>query len=155
MKRIITSALVLFFSFCFTETVFSEEKATKEECMAKCKEAAQMVKNIGIKATLEKIQDKNGPFVWKNTYIFCIDIEKGWNVAHPIKPGLVHKRLAGIRDTDGKMFFAEFIKVAKTKGEGWISYKWPKVGEKRPSAKLTFIYRVPGENIAMCAGIYP
>ncbi|MDM8549747.1 cache domain-containing protein [Desulfobacterales bacterium HSG2] len=155
MKRIITSALVLFFSFCLTEFVFSEEKATKEECVAKCKEAAQMVKNIGIEAALKKMQDKNGPFVWKDTYIFCIDIEKGWAVAHPIKPGLVHKKLVGIRDIDGKMFFAELIKVAKTKGEGWVSYKWPKVGEKKPLPKLTFVYRVPGENMAICAGIYP
>lgn len=154
MKSLRTSILLLFMGLCFTGFAVADEKATKEECVANCKAAAQMMKEIGCESMLKKINDRNGPFVWKDTYVFCIDIKNGWNLAHPIKPGLIHKRLAGMRDMDGKMFFAEFIKTAKTRGEGWVSYKWPKVGEIKPSSKITFVYRVPGEDMAMCAGIY-
>lgn len=130
------------------------EKATKEECMAQCKKAAALVKDIGLEATLKKVQDKNGPFVWKDSYIFCLDLEKTCNVAHPIKPGLIGKNLMAAKDVNGKMFFAEFINLAKGTGQGWVSYMWPKPGQQTPSPKVTYIYKVPGKPFAMLAGIY-
>jgi signal transduction histidine kinase len=147
---VLVAAFILFIG----GQALAAEKATEAECIAKCEAAAAMVKEIGLEATLEKVADKNGPFVWKDTYIFCIDIEKGWNVADPIKPGLVGKRLTAMKDSNGKMFFAEFINVAKGEGKGWVDYMWPKVNEKKPSLKRTYVYRVPGENVAMLAGIY-
>jgi signal transduction histidine kinase len=135
-------------------TVIAAEDATKEECLAKTKEAAQLVKEKGLEAALEKINDKAGPFVWKNSYVFCIDLEKQCNIAHPVTPALIGKNLMGAKDVNNVMFFAEFISVAKTQGEGWVSYMWPKPGETAPSKKATFVYRVPGQNVAMLAGIY-
>ncbi len=130
------------------------EKATKEECMAKCKQAADMVKEKGLDETLAVLMDKNGPFVWKDTYVFCIDIEKQANIAHPIKPKLIGKNLMHVKDVNGTMFFAEFVNLAKGEGSGWVKYMWPKLGEKKPSPKATYVYKVPGESVFMAAGIY-
>lgn len=132
----------------------AEEKATKEECIAKTKAAAQLMQEKGLDAALEKINEKTGPFVWKNTYVFSIDLERQCTIAHPITPALIGKNLVGAKDVNNKMFFAEFISTAQTQGEGWVSYMWPKPGETTPSLKQTFVYRVPGQNIAMAAGIY-
>lgn len=52
------------------------------------------------------------------------------------------------------MFFVEFINIAKEKGEGWVSYWWPKPGEKKPASKVTYVYKVPGANYLMAAGVY-
>ncbi|WP_027362587.1 cache domain-containing protein [Desulfospira joergensenii] len=153
-KKLTIAVLVSLFMFCFTGLVPAQEKATKEECIEKCKEAAQMVQEKGLDATLAVIMDKNGPFVWKDTYIFCIDIEKKANIAHPIKPKLIGKNLMHVKDTGGKLFFAEFINTAKGKGAGWVEYMWPKPGEKKPSKKMTYVYKVPGESVFMAAGIY-
>lgn len=153
-KRILTSMLIVCVSIVFAGFAVAADKATKDECMAKCKEAAAMVKEKGLEATLETINDKNGPFVWKDTYVFCLDLDKTCNVAHPIKPKLIGKNLMAAKDANGKLFFAEFINVAKGKGEGWVSYMWPKPGEKTPSPKLAYVYKVPGQNVAMLAGIY-
>ncbi|MBN2232592.1 MAG: cache domain-containing protein [Deltaproteobacteria bacterium] len=130
------------------------DTATRDECVAKAKAAAQLVLDEGLDAALGKINDKSGSFVWKNSYVFCIDLDKQCNIAHPIKPKLIGKNLMAVKDVNNKMFFAEFISLAKTKGEGWVDYMWPKPGEKAPSRKLTYVYRVPGHNIAMLAGIY-
>ncbi len=146
-------AAVLFVIFACPS--MAGDKAAKEECVAQCQKAAGLVKTIGLDATLKQIQDKNGPFVWKDTYVFCLDLKKTCNVAHPIKPALIGKNLMAAKDVNGKMFFAEFIKIAKSAaGEGWVSYMWPKPGEKEPSPKVAYVYKVPGKPYAMLAGIY-
>ena len=48
----------------------------------------------------------------------------------------------------------EFVDVAKSKGEGWVPYMWPKPGAEAPVKKLTYVYRVPGKNVFVGAGIY-
>ena len=57
--------------FCLGTPATAAERASEAECIAKCKAAAAMVEEIGLEATLKKVADKNGPFVWKDTYIFC------------------------------------------------------------------------------------
>ena len=146
--------LTVFIVMAFTGITVAGEKATKEECIAKCKEAAKMVKEVGLEATLKKLNDKNGSFVWKDSYVFCIDLGKGTNLAHPILPVHAGKVVTGLKDKNGKLFFAEYVKVAKSEGQGWVSYVWPKPGEKTPSQKITYVYKVPDMNIAMLAGIY-
>jgi len=154
MKKGFVCLLALSLMVCFSGFAVAGEKATKAECVAKCEEAAAMVKKIGLQATLDKIMDKNGPFVWKDTYIFCLDLKKQCNIAHPIKPKLIGKNLMAAKDVNGKTFFAEFINVAKSKGNGWVGYKWPKPGEKKPSPKVAYVHKVPGMDVAMLAGIY-
>lgn len=158
MRRIVSLSyamvLMVFTVLVFASIAAAGEKATKAECIAKCREAAKMVREIGLEAALKKLNDKNGPFVWKDSYVFCIDIEKGINLAHPILPVHAGKVVTGLKDKNGKLFFAEYVKVAKSDGEGWVSYVWPKPGEKTPSRKITYVYKVPDMNIAMLAGIY-
>ncbi|MGD8386275.1 MAG: cache domain-containing protein [Desulfobacteraceae bacterium] len=153
-KKVLYSMFVMGVAMVFAVSAWAGDKATKEECVAKTKEAAKLVADVGLESALETLNDKGGPFVWKDTYVFCVDLEKQYNIAHPIKPGLIGKNLMGIKDVNGKMFFAEFINKAANEGEGWVSYMWPKPGEKKPSPKVTYVYKVPGENVAMLAGIY-
>ncbi len=152
MKKLMSIVCVVFFALAGTG--FSQDTATKEECMAKCEEAARMVKEKGLEAAIAAIMAQNSPFVWKDTYIFCIDTETKNTLAHPIKPKLVGKSLMHVKDTNGKLFFAEFVTTAKEKGAGWVEYMWPKPGEKEPSRKITYVYKVPDENALMGSGIY-
>lgn len=154
MKRSLMVVAVVMFMLAGTFLAWAGEKATRDECVAKVQEAAAMVKNIGLEATLEKIMDKNGSFVWKDTYVFCLDLDKHCNIAHPIKPKLIGRNLMAVKDVNGKTFFAEFINTAKNKGEGWVKYMWPKPGDKKASPKVAYVYKVPGMQVAMLAGIY-
>lgn len=155
MKRVLSSILLAaIFCMNLTLNATASETATQEECVEKARQAAEMVKAKGLEATLAVIMDKNGPFVWKDSYVFCIDFNKKANIAHPIKPALIGKNLMHVKDVNGKLFFAEFINVAKSKGSGWVEYMWPKPGEKKPSMKATYVHKVPGEPVFMAAGVY-
>lgn len=151
LHRAAAAAMALVF---LTAPAFAGEQATREECMEKCRTAAKLMESAGIDAALEKINEKNGPFVWKDSYVFCLDLEKQSNAAHPVNPALIGKNLMMVKDVKGKMFVAEFINVAVNQGEGWVGYMWPKPGEKDPSPKQTYVLKVSGKPYAMLAGIY-
>ncbi len=153
-NKLVVGSMVVMISLCFAFSAIAAGKATEAECIAKCEEAATLIQKQGLDAALKQLSDRNGPFVWKDTYVFTIDLNKKTVLAHPIKPALVGKNLIGIKDINGKMFFAEFINVAKQKGKGWVSYMWPKPGEKKPSPKKTYVLKVPGQEVAVAAGIY-
>lgn len=151
-----TNKLIVPFILCvmLTASVWAEEKATKEECVTMCNKALAVAKEKGVDEMLRQIGDINGPFVWKDSYIYAINIDNNQVVAHPIKPALVGKDMSGIKDISGKMFFVEKINVAKDKGEGWVDYMWPKPGEKKPSPKSAYVIKVPGAPYAISAGVY-
>ncbi len=152
LRNLFVAALV---TFCFAVPAFAGS-ATKEECIAKLKEAADMLLKDK-DAAIREIGNKEGRFVWKDTYVFLMDLN-GKMLAHPMKPALTEKEtLLGVPDKNPdkpKMLFVDFVDVAKDKGEGWVDYMWPKPGEEKPSMKETYIYRVPGTNMFVGAGIY-
>jgi signal transduction histidine kinase len=154
MKRAIVVLGIGLLVMVFALAAYAQEKATKEEVVAKVKEAVKLAQDKGIEEALKIVGDPKSQFTWKDSYVFAIDIDKQANVAHPKKPALVGKNLMGLKDVDGKMFFAEFINTAQEKGEGWVTYKWPKPGQTDPSPKDTYILLVPGTKIFMAAGVY-
>ena len=128
--------------------------ATKDEVMARCHDAAKMIQKKGIDAAIQSIGDKKGPFVWKDTYVFLMDMD-GKMLAHPIKPELTKRdNLVQVKDSGGKPLFLEFIELANSKGKGWVDYMWPKPGQEKPSQKSSYIYRVPNTQYFVGAGIY-
>lgn len=130
------------------------ESATQDEVVSKCHEAAKFIRDNGIDAAIKTIGDKNGPFVWKDTYVFLMNMD-GKMLAHPIKPELTQKEtLVSVKDTAGKPLFVDFIELANSKGQGWVDYMWPKPGQDQPAAKSSYIYRVPGTQYFVGAGIY-
>ncbi|MBI5896394.1 MAG: cache domain-containing protein [Desulfobacterales bacterium] len=137
----------------FTANVWAGE-ATQDEVMAKCQEAAKLIQEKGIDNGIKTIGSKEGPFVWKDTYVFLMDLD-GKMLAHPMSPQLTEQKdLLKTKNTDGKLIFVDFIKLANDKGSGWVDYMWPKPGQEKPVEKSTYIYRVPGTQYLVGAGIY-
>jgi len=134
--------------------VTAQEAATKEECVVKCHEAAAYIQNHDLKKAIEVIGDPNGPFVWKDSYVFLMDLN-GKMLAHPFKPELTKKEhVLLLTDPTGKALFVHFVNLARGAKEGWVDYMWPKPGERTPRKKLTYIYRVPGTDMFVGAGVY-
>ena len=129
------------------------QSASKDECVATCKAAATLVNDKGLDAAIAEINKKDGKFVWKDSYVFLMDLD-GKMLAHPVSSALIGKDQTGLTDKAGKPFIKEFVEVAKTKGEGWVTYMWPKPGAEAAVKKLTYVYRVPGKNLFVGAGIY-
>lgn len=154
MKKalVVVPFLTLFCMMFLVSSSPAQDKATKEECVVKVKEAAAMIKESGLDATLVKLNDPKGPFVWKDSYVFCYRLD-GLMLGHP-NAKLVGQNLIHLKDAEGRMHVVEFMNVAKTSGEGWVTYSWPKLGETAGSPKITYVYKVPGEDVALFAGVY-
>ena len=55
---------------------------------------------------------------------------------HPIKAELIGKDMTEFKDVNGTYLYREVAQIAKTSGEGWVEYVWPKPGH--PDQKLVF-----------------
>ena len=129
-----------------------QDKATAEEVIAKVKEAASTLSKTG---DLAPFNQRQGPWVWKDTYIFVDDCDKKVQVAHPIKPELVGIDFMSIKDTKGNNVFpSDFCNAAKKPSGVWFEYWWPKPGEKEGSRKLAYGLSAKGTPYVVCAGIY-
>lgn len=142
--------LAILFVFTYINTISAEEKITKNECIAKVKEAADMIKEKGLHPTKQAINDQDGPFVYKGGYVFMLD-DVATMLANPKQP-LYNVR--NIKDSNGKKFFQEMVDLAKTKGEGWVDYMWLKQGDTEPSPRTAFVYKVSGEYVILVAGMW-
>lgn len=156
MKRLLTLLLASLILITISSTGFASENATVAECIEMSKQAAEMILQDK-DAALAEISKKDGKFVWKDSYVFVMDL-KGKMLAHPMMPGLMKmKSLLGTPDKnpkEPKMLFVDFVVMAGTQGEGWVEYMWPKPGSTEPSVKETYIHRVPGTSMFTGAGIY-
>ncbi len=149
MKKAAVCALVVVIGLILAAVVFAD-MATKEECVAKTKEAAQMVNEKGLDAAIAEINRKDGKFVWKNSYVFLMDFD-GKILAHPMRPELIGRNMLDVKDGRGTTYFLEFIRVAKGEGEGWVNYWMPTPGGA--VTKSSFIHRVAGKDLLAGAGI--
>ncbi len=73
-----------------------------------------------------------------NGYFWINDLDSRI-VMHPIKPELDNTDQSGMKDPTGKFIFREFAAVAKTKGEGFVDYYWPKPGAEEPVLKYSHV----------------
>jgi len=153
-RSLVVAALLL--GLCLASSVFAEDRASREECVAMTKAAAKLVEENSA-AGIKEIGNPKGKFVWKDSYVFLMD-KSGKMLAHPFNPELLKKaNLMGDTDynrTKPKKIFVEFDDVAFKNGEGWVDYKWPKPGKKTPSDKFTFIKRVGWTDMYVGAGTY-
>ena len=152
MRKAAVTILVLAFGIFFAATALADS-ATKDECVAKTKESAKMVLDKGLDEAVKEINNKQGKFVWKDSYVFLMDFD-GKMLAHPMSPALIGQNVLDRKDKEGKLLFKEFVEVAKSKGEGWVGYMWANPGDPAPRKKITFIYRVPGKDLLAGAGIW-
>ena len=67
-------------------------------------------------------------------------------IMHPIKPQLDGKDLSNFKDIKGNYLFDDMVKVCKEKGQGMVSYYWPKPGEKVAKLKVSYVILIPELN---------
>jgi len=150
--KILVALAVALLIVVLSSVAVGQEKATAEEVVAKVKEAASILSKTG---DLAQFNQKQGPWVWKDTYIVVHDCDKKVTAAHPIMPELVGRDDMTLKDTKGKNVFPEGWCDAARKPSGvWIEYWWPKPSEKEGSRKLSYSLSAKGTPYVVLAGIY-
>ena len=86
-------------------------------------------------------------------FIFAMD---GTVRLHAARPELEGKNLLNLQDEEGTFVIREMIALARERGEGFVSYRWPK--PENPAGpefeKLSFVAYLPGVEWLVGAGEY-
>jgi len=159
MKKIAAITLVIVTGIVLTSNALADS-AAREKCVAKVKEAVQLINEKGLDAAIAVINRKDGGFAWKDSYVFVVDFQ-GTTVGNALFPDHVGRNQMGLANKDGRMIIREFIEIAKIKGEGWSEYLWPNPEEmQKPkdqrisSKKASYILRIPGQDLFAVAGVH-
>jgi len=153
MKKFTCFSMVLVWLVLGTGIATAIDMATKEECIQKCAEVAKIITTKGADEAIKQVNDASGPFIWKNTYIYIMDLE-ATIMAHGPQPKFIGKNLMGLKDPISKTpwYPALFEKIKAGAQRGWFDYHW-----KKPNAKGIYIkncYFERAGNLIIFAGIY-
>ncbi|HEV8524688.1 MAG TPA: cache domain-containing protein [Terriglobales bacterium] len=144
--------------FALSSLAVGQEKATPQEIVNKVQQAAStLAKSAEAKpgeASLTQFNQKDSPWVWKDSYIFVLDCSKPALAAHPIKPELIGKDVTTMKDTKGNAFFGQLCDATKKPSGVWVEYWWPKPGATEGSRKISYALKAGNTPFVVGAGIY-
>jgi signal transduction histidine kinase len=113
--------------------------------------AISFLKANGKEKTLAEANNPKGQFIKGEVYVVVMDLNATM-LAHPINQKIIGMNVIDLPDTDGKMFRREIIETAKTKGEGWVDYKYKNPTSNKVESKTSFIKRA--DNMIFVCGTY-
>jgi cytochrome c len=133
-----------------------QDHATPQDVVAKVREAASALSKTG---DVKQFDERQGPWVWKDSYVFIQDCSKKTMAAHPIKPEMIGQDLSSIMDAKtGKSIYPDseaYCKQVQGSPSGvWNEYWWPKPGATEPSRKVTYHLAAKGTPYIVNAGVY-
>jgi len=131
----------------------ASEKARSTETLVT--RAAALIDREG-KAAFAEFRIKGSEWFHDDSYLFVYDLHSNvlLNPAFPAREGT---NVSGQKDANGKLFHDEIIRVAQTKGSGWVDYMFPKPGQTQPSQKWAYVKAVKIDGVAglVASGFYP
>jgi cytochrome c len=122
-----------------------------DDAKAMVEKASALIKAEGREKALAEIGNPQGQFVKGEMYVFAYDLTATM-VAHPVNAKLVGKNLMDVPDAEGKLFRKEIVDLAKTKGSGWVDYKYKNPQTGKIESKTTYIQKEG--DLVLCCGIY-
>jgi methyl-accepting chemotaxis protein len=135
------------------ETPPTSQKAKQIEALVN--KAAALIESKG-KAVFLEFRKKDTEWFSGDTYLFVYDLKSNvlLNPAFPAREGT---NTTGQKDANGKLFHHEMIRVAESKGSGWVDYMFPKPGQTQPSQKWAYVKAVKVDGVPglVASGFYP
>ncbi|MEK7393852.1 MAG: cache domain-containing protein [Fibrobacterota bacterium] len=123
----------------------------KDDATALVNDASKFLKANGKEKALQEINKPDGKWVKGELYVFAYDFQ-GVIVAHPKNAKLVGKNMLEVPDVDGKLFRKDIVEAAKSKGTGWVDYKYKNPETGKIEEKTTFVLK--SGDVILCCGIY-
>lgn len=148
MKALL-QALIL--SLTCSLSAHAGERGTADEAVALVQKAVAYLKANGKEKAYAEFNNPNGQFKERDLYIFVIDMN-GMEWANGANQKIVGKNVLDLKDAEGRMMVKSFIDLAKSKGKGWVDYKWPNPVQKTVESKSTYLEKV--DDVLVASGIY-
>lgn len=151
MNKLIKAIVLGICMLGFAPLASAADKGTAEEAVAMVKKAVEYVKANGKEKAFAEFSKLDGLFVKGDLYVMVYDME-GNNKAHGSNPKLVGKNLIDIKDANDVPIVKSFIETAKSKGKGWVDYRWPNKVTNKVEDKSTYVEK--SGDILIGVGIY-
>jgi cytochrome c len=129
----------------------SQAADAPEDAIAIVEKGQAYIAKNGKDALIAEVNKKNPDFIKGDIYLLVRSID-GTMLAHPSNPKLIGKNLVVLPDADGKYFRKDIIELAKSKGSGWVDYRYNNPVSKEIEKKSTYILRQG--DVILEAGIY-
>jgi signal transduction histidine kinase len=149
MKRLVMVILVIGLLLGGATCALAKGSAKDAQAMVD-KAIAYFQANGKVKA-FAAFDDPKGQFVKDDLYIYVVDMQ-GDIVSHGANKKLIGQHFIDIKDSDGKLFFRDILNVGKTKGSGWVDYKWTNPVSKKIEPKSAYVKK--SGDLVFCCGIY-
>ena len=107
--------------------------ATRDDAVKMVEKATAYALANGKDKFIAEVNVKDGRFHQGELYVFVTDLSYTM-LAHPVNPKLIGQYIVDVPDVDGKLYRKEMVQVARTKGHGWVDYKYknPVSGKVEP-----------------------
>ena len=140
--------------FLFAATgVLAQDRGSRAEAQAMAEAAAAHVQKAGRPQAFADFQQDRTQWVRKDLYVFAFDFS-GTCLAHGVNRKMVGRNLAELLDEQRRSIVLEMATLARTKGSGWISYKWADPLTRRIEPKSAFLVRIDGFDGFVGVGVY-
>lgn len=143
-KRTHVIAFLIFlaqYGICLAADQRLGDRGSPEEAVAMVKRVVTSLKTKGRVKTIEEVN--SGAYKDRDLSVAIVDFE-GRNVAASATHKMIGKVILEARDQDGKYFVKEALEIAKSKGKGWTSYKWPDPYTQKISTKYLYFEAYDG-----------
>jgi cytochrome c len=129
---------------CLAGTLGAQDQ--KAGAQALVKEAVAFARTHGREALVRETNQGTGRFHARSgddLYIFIYDLA-GVCQAIGFQSQLVGVNRMGLRDPDGKLIVQEMIQVARSRGGGWVTYKYPHPRTGKVLDKASYVELLDG-----------
>ena len=153
MKKIVCLIIAAVFLMTAGWVWAQEKRSSAAQAKIWVEKADKYVKENGVKAAIAEFNNPKGQFVKDDLFIMAIDFN-GKIHAYPTNHKLVGRgSLQSSKDAEGKLFIKAMADVAKTKGVGWVDYKYLHPKTKKAEQKTSYVKKI-SDNMFIACGAY-
>ena len=124
---------------------------TRDDAVKMVEKASAFLRTNCKDKLIAEVNVRDGKFHQGELYVYVTDLAYTI-LAHPVNPKLIGQYIVDVPDVDGKLYRKEMVTLAKTKGRGWVDYKYKNPVSGKVEPKTSYLSKT-GDMIIIC-GIY-
>lgn len=118
---------------------FAADRSTPEQARALVQEAVASLKAKGPDAAAAAFNDRKGPFVRHDLYVFVFDATTGRYVASGANPALAGTDATDLSDAEGKPVVQSMIAATRDTASAFVDYVWLNRSINKVEHKHSFV----------------
>ncbi|MEA2095959.1 MAG: cache domain-containing protein [Candidatus Cloacimonadota bacterium] len=117
-------------------------------------DAVSYMKEVDLEKAFLEFGEKDGRFHIKDLYLFVIDMD-GNVLFHGGEESLIGTNMIDLKDSAGKYFIKDFIKLMEESNNGWKEYYWRNYETQKVEMKLTYLVKFNKDIFIGCGAYQP